>query len=234
MVVMSREQSLRQLIFKCNKELLKEEGMTRTDLHDLTTWVLSNAAINKLTADEIFITEGNYLGLGESNYDRVITLPRFMSFQFGRIDFFGFINNRQKTFRLKSYADFSELESYLAYTEAEAIVVIDGELVTYKKQGHNTWGWEIIWGCDAYIVTFVAEDREFKEVLKSKVQLQNRLMQLVAEEAKEIKAYNILSGESLDFLVRKDIYTTKPSKGVDSLCLTWYKDMRDDDEEVMF
>lgn len=28
MLVMNREQSLRQLIFKCNKELLKNEGMT--------------------------------------------------------------------------------------------------------------------------------------------------------------------------------------------------------------
>lgn len=39
----------------------------------------------------------------------------------------------------------------MAYTETEVVVVIDGEIVNYQKVGHNTWGWEIVWGCDAYI-----------------------------------------------------------------------------------
>lgn len=234
---MNREQSLRQLIFKCNKELLKNEGMTRSELHNLTNWVLSNAAISKLTPDEIFLTEGSYLGLGESNFDREIVLPRFMTYEFGRLDFFSFIKDKHKTFRLKSYADFEELERYLSYTESDVVVIIDGEVTGYKKQGHSTYGWEIIWACDVYIVTCVAEDTQRKEIYRSKQQLQAKLLQLVAEEAEEIQAYNIVSGERMDFLVRKDIYSTKATKDSISLCLSWYKDLREvdeDSEEVMF
>ena len=237
-MLMGREQSLRQLIFNCNRELLKSEGMTRSELHDLTTWVLSTAAVSKLNAEAIFITEGNYLGLGVCNYDKEITLPRFLTYELGRLNIFGMLNSKQKSYKLTSYATFEELESHLTYATNDIVAIVDGEIVEYKKQGRESWGWEIVWGCDAYIVTYFAEDRECKEVLRSKAQLQNRLMQLVAEEAEEIQAYNIISGESLDFLVRKDIYytTKKSSKTADSLSLTWCSDMRDDDEdeEMMF
>jgi hypothetical protein len=36
---MGRETTLRQLIYMCNKEILKNEGMTRTELHEITDWV---------------------------------------------------------------------------------------------------------------------------------------------------------------------------------------------------
>jgi hypothetical protein len=86
-------------------------------------------------------------------------------------------------------------------------------------------------------VTCVAEDTQRKEIYRSKQQLQAKLLQLVAEEAEEIQAYNIVSGERMDFLVRKDIYSTKATKDNNSQCLSWYKDLREeyeDSEEVLF
>lgn len=238
-MVVGRETTLRQLIFKCNKELFKEQGLTRSELHDLTTYVLSTAAVSRLSENELFITDGNMLGLGVCNYDREITVPRYISYELGNLGVFELLGGKQKSYKLKSYNTFEELESCLTYSSNTVVAIVDGEIVEYQKQGNNSWGWEILWGCDTYIVTYVAEDTEHKDVLRSKIQLQNKLLQLVAEEAEEIQAYNIVSGESLDFLVRKDIYCTtkKSSKTADSLSLTWCSDMRDEDEdseELMF
>mgnify|MGYP001291947187 FL=1 len=167
---MGREITLRQLIFKCNKELFKEQGLTRSELHDLTTYVLSTAAVSKLTEEELYISEGNSLGLGVSNYDREITLPRFLVYEFDKLGVFEFLGGNQRTYRLKSFSKFDELESHLKYSTSNAVVVIDGEITEYQKVGNRSWGWEIVWGCDAYLVTFTAEDTEHKEVLKSKEQ----------------------------------------------------------------
>lgn len=228
---MSRETTLRQLIYKCNKEIFKEQGLTRSELQDLTTYVLSTAAVSKLTPDEMFITEGNMIGLGVCNYDRKISIPRFIVYEFGNLGVFELLGGKQKSYKLKSAATFDELENYLIYSTNSVAVVVDGEILKYQKVGDKGWGWEIVWSCDTYIITYISEDLEQKEILRSKQQLQTRLLQIVVEGSTEIQAYNILSGERLDFIVRKDIYTTKATNGADGLCLIWCKDMREDDEE---
>lgn len=228
----TRETTLRQLIYNCNKELLKGQGLTRTELHELTTWVLSNAAISKFTHDEVYILNGNpVLGVGLSNFDKEVKFPRYLSYELGKADIFNMLSNTGKSFRLRSFDTFSELENYLTYATNEVIIVIDGKIVEYEKRGKKNWGYEIIWGCDTYIITYVLDDMEQKEIIKSKLQLQNRLVILVQEGAKEIQAYNIIEGERVDFEVHKRVYTTRPTPIEENLRLTWSKDINEEDEE---
>jgi hypothetical protein len=236
MVMSKRETTLRQLIYHAVKEVTKEEGLLRSEIHTLVEHILNNSVL-ELTTERLHLTEGNFFGVGENNKDRRLTVPRFISFSFKKQSLFDMLNKQGRTWELRTYSDFDDLERALTCElDEQLIAIVDGEIVEYQKVGHNTWGWEIIWGCDAYIVTYVSEDMEQKEILRSKLQLQNRILQLVAEEAEGIQAYNLLSGEKIDFLVRKDIYTTKLTKTADGLWFTWCNDMREDDEaeELMF
>lgn len=227
---MGRETTLRQLIYKCNKEILKEEGMTRSELHAVTNWVLNNAAVSKFSADDIYITDGSYIGVGENNKDRTLTLPRFMTYEFGKLDFFTFIENNKRNFKLKSYRSFEELETFLIYATTKVVVIIDGEIVEYERVGHNNWGWEVVWGKDTYIITYILNDYDEKEICKSKVQLKNRILWLIEEGAADIVAYNIVEGKSLEFVINRTIYSTKPSAD-DEPGLLWLSEQDFDDEE---
>jgi hypothetical protein len=84
---MSRETTLRQLIYSCVKEATKSEGLIRSEIHELTEYILNNSVL-ELTTERLHLTEGNSLGIGKSNKDRKITVPRFMSFNFNKKNIF--------------------------------------------------------------------------------------------------------------------------------------------------
>lgn len=230
---MGRETTLRQLVYMCNKEILKNEGMTRSELHDITNWVLNNAAIYDFTTDVVSITQGNSLGVGEENKDRPVKIPRFMIYELGSINAFDFINNRKdkKHFNLQSLKTFENLEDYLRHHRTgDIVVIIDGEIVDFERVTTSAWYTEIVWDIDTHIVTYELEDKEEKEVLRSKKQLENRILELVEKFAVEIQAYDLVQGERLDFQVSDIVYRTIDDNK-DKLGIMWVRDVDSDFEE---
>ena len=206
-----RETTLRQLIFEAVKVSLKRDGLTRTELHELTDYILDNSSLD-LSAEKVCLTEGNYFGIGEHNKDRVFTLPRFITFEFIRPHAFDIINyDKSKTWRLRSHETFEELENFLTYSKQDQpVVFIDGNHTEYNLEGTESWGYEVKWiDCDAvYIATYVFNNKEEKELLKSKLQLQVKLIELVEQGAEGIQAYNVIQGENMPFKVQGILYNS--------------------------
>ena len=53
-----RERTLRQLIFEAVKVSLKQEALTKTEIHELTDYILDNSIL-ELSAEKISLVEGN-------------------------------------------------------------------------------------------------------------------------------------------------------------------------------
>ena len=229
-----RETTLRQLIFEAIKESLKQEALTKAEIHSLTDYILDNGVL-KLSAERICLTEGNYFGIGEYNKDRTFILPRFVTFELTRPSAFDMLNfDKSKTWKLRSHDTFEELETYLTYLEhVKPVVFIDGSQTEYELVGKESWGYEVKWtGCDAaYVVTFVANGIDERELIKSKIQLQRRLIELVEQNAQDIQAYNVIQGNNLPFEVRGSLYSSDNTQDKE-LCLIWCVKTNDENEEV--
>lgn len=227
-----RETTLRQVVYAAVKKSLKQDGLTRTEIHELTDYILDHSSID-LSAKKICLTEGNYFGIGEHNKDRVFNLPRFVTFEFMKASAFDIINNNKgKTWRLKSHDTFEDLENYLTYSmHDKPVVFVDGTITEYELMGTKNWGYEVNWiGCDAvFIITYVFNDKDEKELLNSRVKLQLKLIELVEEGAEEIQAYNIFAGESLQFKVQGTLYNSNQFNDYNKW-LVWVTDEADDEE----
>lgn len=238
-----RETTLRQLVYSVVKEATKEEGLIRSEIHELTEYILNNSVL-EFTSDRLHLTEGNSMGIGESNKDKKITIPRFLTFNFNKKNIFQLLNSSSsRTWVLKTFQALEDIEGELIYnSNSKLVAVIDGEIVNYTVKYEKNWGYEVLWDCDVYIVTYVLDDKEEKEVLRSKKQLEERVLELVEKGATEIVAYDIVEGESLDFEVSKTVYTTRPERLSDNgdLGLMWLRENEgffeeeDEDEELMF
>lgn len=224
--------SLRQLIFSAAQESLKPEYLTKSELHETTEYILNNSVL-ELTAERVCLTEGNYIGIGENNKDRVITLPRFLTFEFSKRSAFDFFNsNKGRTWKLRSHNTFEELESYLqCKLNSEPVVFIDGELIEYRLTYAVGWGYEVEWiSCDAvYIVTYLSDDTEEKEIFKSKYKLQKKLIELVNQNAQQVQAYNVIAGISTPFEVQGVLYDSNTPDNKRNW-LIWGTDSVEDDE----
>jgi len=210
-----RETTLRQIVYSAVSIILKQDGLTRTELHELADFILDNSSLN-LSAEKICLAEGNYFGVGEYNKDRGFALPRFITFELTRPSAFDIMNNnKSKTWRLRSHETFEELENYLTYSrQDQPAVFIDGTHTEYNLMGTETWGYEVQWiGCDAvYIATYVLNNKEEKELINSKLQLQRKLIELVEQGAEEIQAYNVVQGENMPFKVQGVLYNSNQLK----------------------
>lgn len=228
---MGRETTLRQLVYNCVKEATRDEGLIRTELHELTEYILNNSVL-ELSSERLHLTEGNSLGIGENNKDKKVILPRFLSFNFSKKNIFQLLNNNSsRTWQIRTYYDFNELESTLIYNiDNKLVVIIDGEITDYELKSGQQWGWEVIWDCDAYIVTYFLDNIEEREVFKSRIQVKNRLLELTEQGADEIVAYNIIEGKSMDFVINQTLYSTRPSED-DAAGLLWLGNDDDFDEE---
>jgi len=229
-----RETTLRQLIFEAVKASLKQEALTKTEIHGLTDYILNNSIL-ELSAEKISLAEGNYFGIGEYNKDRTFTLPRFITFELTRPSAFDILNfNKSKTWKLRSHDTFEELETYLTYLlHGKPVVFIDGSQTEYELAGKEAWGYEVKWiGCDAvYAVTFVANGINEKEIINSKIQLQRRLIELVEQNAQDIQAYNVVQGNNLPFEVQGKLYSSDKAQDKEP-CLIWCTNTNKENEEV--
>jgi hypothetical protein len=229
-----RETTLRQLIFEAVNVSLKQEALTKTEIHELTDYILDNSIL-ELSAEKISLVEGNYFGIGEYNKDRTFTLPRFITFELTRPSAFDMLNlNKSKTWKLRSHDTFEELENYLTYLlNSKPVVFIDGSQTDYELVGKEAWGYEVKWiGCKAaYVVTFVANGINEKEIINSKIQLQRRLIELVGQNAEDIQAYNVVQGNNLPFEVQGRLYSSDKAQDKEP-CLIWCTNTNEENEEV--
>ena len=229
-----RETTLRQLIFEAVKVLLKQEALTKAEIHDLTDYILDNSIL-ELSAEKISLAEGNYFGIGEYKKDRTFILPRFVTFELTRPSAFDMLNfDKSKTWKLRSHNTFEELETYLTYlVHVKPIVFIDGSQTEYELEGKESWGYEVKWiGCDAvYVVTYVSNGINERELINSKIQLQRRLIELVEQDVKEIQAYNVIQGNNLPFEVRGSLYSSDKAQDKEP-CLIWCTNTNEETEEV--
>lgn len=99
--------------------------------------------------------------------------------------------------------------------------------------GKEAWGYEVKWiGCKAaYVVTFVANGINEKEIINSKIHLQRRLIELVGQNAEDIQAYNVVQGNNLPFEVQGRLYSSDKAQDKEP-CLIWCTNTNEENEEV--
>lgn len=229
-----RETTLRQLVFMCLKEKLKNDGMTRTELHELTDYVLDNSTL-ELSADNLELYEGNMFGVGNENKDKPLTIPRFLAFTYSRATAFKFfLRDKKKSWSLDTFSSFDNLPSSLIFQGEDVILLIDGEIVGYKvKNGEDVYMNDVVFDKDIYSISCVLEDEEHEEFLRSKRDLETRVIELVEQKAKSLNIENLITGEDKFFEIRKNVYTNRMSKpeDFDALDIIWVREVEDDDFE---
>jgi len=234
-----RETTLRQLIFMCLKEKLKEEGLTRTELHDLTDYILNNSTMG-LTAENIELCEGNRFGVGDENKDKTLTIPRFLGFNYSKTNAYDFFSdNKKKSWRLHTYMSFDNLMSALSFQGVDGtIIIIDGEIIDYNRKmadNQDYIGYDVIFDTNIYKVSCFLEDKEYEEYFRSKKQLESRVIELVEKKADEISILNKITNEYMYFEINKNIYTNRDiiskSEDFNQMGLMWVRDVDDEDDE---
>lgn len=214
--VSDRLTTLRELVGMCLKEKLKSDGMTRTEIKELTDYVLDNSSL-RLTDTDIEIIEGNKFGVGEDNKDRIFTVPRFIAFKYSKTDAAKyFLNNECKKWYLYTFSSFDRLIDALTFNvnNKDTLILIDGEIIGYDVRPRDAFGYDVYFDKAIYSLTYVLEDRVQQEFFESNKELIDKIMVLVGQEAENIKVYDLITQEFKYFEVSKNIYTNREKEDI--------------------
>jgi len=246
---LGRNQSLRQLLDKILKRLLEDEGLLISERTALREYILSNSCM-QLGADTLIMQQGNYLGIGGNEQkDRILEIPRFLSFEFGVQDTFDILKNEERKWRLISYDGIKSLEDGLAYIESntkkKVVAIIDGEIVGFEvkssayKDGFGSWNNVVAWEMDVYKVRYVLDDQELEENFNNRDSLEMWVKHIVRERAEKIEVYNLIEGYKMGFTVNVIAYNSNLQND-SGAWLIWqelnstyeYDEEDEDDEEL--
>ncbi len=210
--------SLRQLLDKILKHLLTDEGLLISERISLREHILSNSCL-QLSADSILLQQGNFMGVGgNEEKDRVLVLPRFMSFEFGVQDVFDIVSNKERKWRLISYSGIKALEDGLAYIESstkkKVVALVDGEIVDFEvkssayKDTFGSWTNIVNWEINVYKVSYIMDDKELEEIFSNRDSLEMWIKHIVRKGAKQIKVTNLIEGYEMGFTVNVIAYNS--------------------------
>lgn len=236
---MVRQITLRQLVTKLVDEVLKEEGALRSEKQALVEHILNNSTL-ELTADSIELKRGNYLGIGEENKDRILTIPRFMVFTFGVLDIFDTLRAKERTWQLKSLYSFKELEDAVRYqsvNKSKVIAILDGEILDYEVKKSSVadafggFGSEVVWETYVYKLTYLLQDQEIEEKFQNRESLETWIKHIVREGAEEIEVYHLIEDYKMSFTVTQVAYNTENKEDTGSWLLWQQRVNQDIDDE---
>jgi hypothetical protein len=186
---------------------------------------------------------GNYAGIGENNKEKKLTIPRFVTFAFGKLDIFSVLESKTRTWKISSYSSFDELEDSLKYQSADRkmIVLVDGEVLDYtvdsqcERDSFGDWMRSVSWQADIFKVFYTEEGIEKEEKFCDRFVLEKYIKDIVRKGAKEIKVFNIIEDKGLGFSVTGTLYNTDDMDDTNTW-LIWSKhdpdDLVEDEEEV--
>ena len=205
--------TLRKLIHTGVVKALEQEHLLQNQLESLVEHILDHSSIIYTEDGSLTLMYGNSLGIGNSNKDRLITLPKYTIFEFKKANH---LTGTSHKWRLYTVPTFSELEQQIMYNADEsAIVMIDGEIVGFKVEkedanGNSFFvsGYHTIWGLDVYRLTYSMDSEQIEETLECKKKMEFRILQLLKDGATGIIAYNILDDIRLPFAVSSGIVYT--------------------------
>lgn len=234
-----RTTTLRQLITRLVDEVLKEEGALRSEKRDLVEYILNNSIL-ELTADALELKRGNYMGIGNENKDKTLTIPRFMVFTFGVLDIFDTLRAKERTWQLKSLYSFKELEDAVRYqsvNKSKVIAILDGEILDYEVKKSSTadafggFGSVVIWETYVYKLTYLLQDQEVEEKFQSKESLEDWVKFIVRQGAEEIKVKHLIEDYDMSFTVTQVAYNTENKEDTGSWLLWQQRVNQDIDDE---
>lgn len=204
--------TLRQLVYKAIKEAIKDDGLTRQELHEYTNYILDHSVL-EIKADYLSLKDGNLMGIGEENKDRAFNIPKLLTFSIKKSIAYDFFtnNNSGKTWIMNSYYSFKELEDKLIIDDNVTIII--NNYVRHYSDGE--------WDFDAYRVTYEIEAVEEEKVYRSKRKVEERIKELSKQKADCIFVTTTPDLETYHFVVNKTIYSTIDNKVEGLLNIEW-------------
>lgn len=203
--------TLRKLLKVVMPEILKDEHLLELQEDALIEYMLDYSSVVLNDKGNLELLYGNRLGIGSENKDKLITIPRFLIFEFRKANP---ISGESHKWRLASFENFKYLEEHLTFNidfeNNRVAVLIDGELVGFDLKDTICSSWQFAlrptWSTDILRLQITMNGEKIEETYNCKNAVEMRIIQLTREKADEIDVYSIPDQERLYFRVLGEIF----------------------------
>lgn len=234
--------------------ILKEQFRGLGEANKLVEYILNNSTLAVSHNDAIDLKSGNTFGIGDSNKDRELQLPRYCVFSFtraGLVDFqSSWINTITMTqsWRLVSMPDFQKVEEYIRsnYDDNTVIaVLVDAVPWNFTlSNGAGSCGdiWVpvpigIQWEKPVFKLSYKKNGGVFEEVFNSKRALESSMLQLISCEAERLRVFSTIDdNKHLGFRVAGYVYQSGGKSEITdrNTCIIWDNPHYEEPEDVCY
>ena len=234
--------TIRELLTVAVKQIILKEQYRGLDKpNELVSYILDNSTLAISHNDDIDFKSGNTFGIGDSNKDRELQLPRYCVFSFTGAKLVDFQSTwvhtitMTQSWRLVSMPDFQKVEEYLRSNSDDntgIVVLVDAVPMNFTlSKGKNSCGdiWvpvpiDIQWERPVYKLSYKKNGGLFEEVFNSKRTLESRMLQLISSEAECLRAFSLIDyNKHLGFRVSGYIYQSGGKSEITNknTCIIW-------------
>lgn len=193
--------------------------MIQSAINELVEKLLNNSQLTVSDSYSINLSDGSIFGIGDSNKDREIEMPKYILFTLTKSNLIGskshlFLQSSlTRSWSLKSFDSFQKLENHiLIYPSDYIAVLIDGEAMEFDiiiEKEDDIWTPvinRITWSKQIYRLNYKADQVQFEKFFNNKLLLEYHLIEQVKKGADCIRAFNTIDNKHLGFRVVSDVY----------------------------
>jgi len=216
--------TIKMLVMTAISKALAKENLLPSELNRMVDVVLSGSSlVYTEETNSLQITSGTDLGIAAEIANTQIPCPKYLSFTFGlapvvdrSLATFGSTKRYKRSWQLESHESFESLENSVSMQEDDVqfAVLIDGVPVDLSTKETEAWSCsaEVIWGFEAYTVSCVLQGIPRVEKLRSKCQVEEKVLELVAAKAEEITVLCVTDAKPLPFTIHGVLYDGSQGK----------------------
>lgn len=224
--------TLRKIVYKSLKEMLKKEDFVlKSELEKLTNHILDNSSL-QMTKDSIYLEDGNNLGVGNENKDKVLKLPKLLLFRLEKRDIEDVVSARSLRWCLTEFNTLESLEMSLegyARSELKPVVLMSSEIIRYEFDKTNKsndgfieiHGAKIKWEQEMYAASYESANITTEDKFRSRKDLEKHIIFLVEEGMESIKVESIMEKKELGFCITGTIYDTNHTEEENRVWFNW-------------
>jgi len=192
-------------------QAFQKEHLIKSEVDELVEYILNNSTISVSPDDNIDLKEGNIFGIGETNKDKELEVQKYCIFSFTRTRIVDFHSswvqavNMIRSWRFVSMPDFQRVEDYIRNNSDDntyiAVLVyaepLDFTVIRNTGVADDIWTpkcKDVQWGKVVYKLSYKQNGRGQEETFNSKVSLENRMLQLISDNAEKLRVFNLIDG----------------------------------------